>query len=266
MPRNIINKEDFMEYRVHQKETFYFTLKILFTVVVVFFAVSALKNLTALGAEAAGPTAAVFVFYAVFIWLFIWFQKVLLIGHLKGNGVEITASQFPEAHEAYRKIAEGLQIRKIPPLFILQEGGALNAFAVRFSGRNYIAVYSEIFSMYESAPEIVQFVLAHELGHVKRNHLVKRFWTLPSAFVPFLEAAYSRSCEHTCDRIGAAFCGEKSIQGLILLAAGKDIFSKVKVESYIESAKTNNTAAVKFAQLFMSHPYIPLRIRDLQNQ
>ncbi len=107
MPRNIINKEDFLEYRVHQKETFYFTLKILFTVVVVFFAVSALKNLTALGAEAAGPTAAVFVFYAVFIWLFIWFQKVLLIGHLKGNGVEITASQGVAAFALYHNLKTG---------------------------------------------------------------------------------------------------------------------------------------------------------------
>ena len=222
MPRNIINKEDFLEYRVHQKETS--TSPLIFSPSSSFFAVSALKSYRP-GRRAAGTTAAVFVFYAVFIWLFIWFQKVLLIGHLKGNG-EITASQFPEAHEAYRKIAEGLQIRKIPPLFILQEEERSTPSLCVFRTKLHCCLFRNIQHV-RIFPEIVQFVLAHELGR-KETISSNASGPFPRRSSPSWRRRIREAA--SIPATSARPSAEKSIQGLILLAAGKDIFSKVKVE------------------------------------
>jgi len=144
------------------------------------------------------------------------------------------------------------------------KGGALNAFAVRFSGRNYIAVYSEVFSLVSTDVDALKYVMAHALGHVKRAHMSRRFWTFPSSIIPFLGAAYSRACEYTCDNYGAAFSGNGSLSGLLLLAAGKDLYKKVDWENYIEDAKLGYSFAVKFMGLFMSHPYLPKRLANLK--
>ncbi len=253
-----------MEFRIHKKENVYFAIKLIFTVLVVWGVVAGLSDLGKLGAAMAASTVGVVIFYALFIWAFVVFQKIILMGHLKGNGVEISGSQFPEMHAKYRAMGEALGLKKLPRLFLVQHGGMLNAFAIRFSGKNYVAVYSEVFSLFEEDEDVVRFVLAHELGHVKRAHLVKRFWTFPSAVIPFLEAAYSRACEYTCDNIGDALAPGKSVAALVLLAAGRDVYKRVNPESYVRNAEENNTAVVKFAGLFMSHPYLPRRIKNLK--
>ena len=91
----------------------------------------------------------------------------------------------------------------------------------------------------------------------------KRFWTFPSSVIPFLTAAYSRSCEYTCDNIGAEFVEGSPLSGLVLLAAGKDLYRSIDIDDYIEEARKNNSAAVRFTGLFLSHPYLPKRLRNL---
>ncbi|HUX39664.1 MAG TPA: M48 family metallopeptidase [Rectinemataceae bacterium] len=253
-----------MEYRVDKGENLYFLLKILFTVVVLVLAVLGLASVLRGNEVAAISTLAVFIVYLLLIWLFIVFQKIYLVAHMKGNGVAISERQFPQVHEAYREMAARLGLKKVPRLFLLQEGGMLNAFAVRLSGRNYIAIYSEIFSLVATDMEAVKFVLGHELGHVRRNHMSKRFWTFPSSIIPFLTAAYSRRCEFTCDAIGKSLAPANRLNGLLVLAAGPHLYGQLNPESYIEDANESYTIGVKFMQLFMSHPYLPKRIRNLR--
>lgn len=109
----------------------------------------------------------------------------------------------------------------------------------------------------------VKFILGHELGHVARHHMSKRFWTFPSSLIPFLTPAYSRACEYSCDNIGYELAERKSTNGLLVLAAGKGLYRQVNTESFMEDARENRTMAVKFAGLLMSHPYLPRRIANL---
>jgi len=193
------------------------------------------------------------------------FQKIFLVAYMKGNGICVSENQFPEVYSEYCLMGEKLHIKKLPKLFIVQQGGLLNAFAIRFSGRNYIAVYSDIFSILNSDPDTLKYVIGHELGHVKRNHMSKRFWTFPSSVIPFLTPAYSRMCEYTCDNIGAGLVKDDFIDGLVLLAAGKDLYKRIDISNYLEEAKKNNSFVVKFVGLFMSHPYLPKRIKNIRN-
>jgi Zn-dependent protease with chaperone function len=253
-----------MEFRVHKRENLYFAIKIVATIVVLGLLILLVAALAREESGTLAPTLSVFVIYILIFWLLIFFQKVYLIAVVKGNGIAITERQFPEVHALYCAMGEELGLKKLPRLFLIQEGGLLNAFAIRFSGKNYIAIYSEVFSLISSDLESVKFVLGHELGHVSRRHLSKRFWTFPSSIVPFLTAAYSRSCEFTCDNIGKGLAPDASATGLLVLAAGPHLYRKVNYDSYLEDARENNTAAVRFMRLFMSHPYLPERIGNLR--
>lgn len=251
-----------MNYSVRQSENILFAIKVIVTIIIVLGLIFFLEEWF----DEYPSTFFVLCVYAALIAVYVWFYKVYLVAYMKGNGICVSETQFPDVYELYRGMANDLGLKKIPPLFILQQGGLLNAFAVRLSGKNYIAIYADIFSLYKTDIEAVKFVLAHELGHVKRKHNEKRFWTSPSSIIPFLGAAYSRACEYTCDNIGACFTsdGTSKLQGLLLLAGGRDLYKEIDIKSYLEAAQQNKSLSVRFVNMFISHPYLPDRIKNLQ--
>jgi Zn-dependent protease with chaperone function len=259
---NIVGER--MNYSVRKSENILFALKIIATLGIILGIIFALLKLSD-GFNEYLATIYVIPIYILLILLYIWFSKVYLVAYMKGNGICVSETQFHNIFEIYCDMAKNLGLKRVPPLFVLQNGGLLNAFAVRLSGRNYIAIYSDIFSLYKSDIEAVKFVLAHELGHVKRKHNQKRFWTFPSSLIPFLTAAYSRACEYTCDNIGGSFISDEAdrLQGLLLFAGGKDIYKEIDINNYLETAKQNRSFAVKFVSMFISHPYLPKRIENL---
>ena len=254
-----------MEIRVNKKENVYFIVKVVVTILVLLGIVKAFLALSSSNTGVVATYISVFALYAIVIWLFVIFQKILLVGYLKGNGVEVNQDQFPEIFEVYREMNSNLQIAKIPPLFIIQQGGSLNAFAIRFSGKNYIAIYSEIFELINSDVEIVKFILGHELGHVKRNHMSKMFWTLLSSIIPFLSAAYSRGCEFTCDNIGHDLSNNGSQQGLLVLAAGKKLYKQIDIDKYIANSIKQKSNSVSFSEICSTHPFLPNRLLNVIN-
>ena len=255
-----------MQLPVDKRENVYFILKVVFTILVLFFVIFGADSLFRSSQVAMLSTVLIFAIYILIIWLFIAFQKMYMVAFIKGNGVAISERQFPDIYAAYTEMAQKIGLKKVPKLFLVQEGGLLNAFAVRFSGRNYIAIYSEVFSLLHSDINSVKFVLGHELGHVRRNHMSKRFWTFPSSLVPFLSAAYSRSCEYTCDNIGKSVISENPLNGMLLLASGPHLYKEINHDAYVEDAKQNYTFGVRFMHLFMSHPYLPKRLENLNKR
>jgi len=254
-----------MEYKVSTKENVYFAVKSICTVLIWLGVIKLCGSLSD-GSVASMTMIAVAAFYVVIIALFFFMQKIFVVAMMKGDGITLSASQFPEVFRMYSEMASKLGLKKIPSLFVLQQGGALNAFAVRFSCKNYVAVYTDVFAVHESDPDALSFVLAHELGHVRRNHMSKAFWTLPASLIPFLGPAWSRACETTCDNIGSALTGSGKANGLLLLAGGSELYRKINVQNYLEGARFHRTAVVRFVGLFMSHPWLPVRIENINAQ
>ena len=249
-----------MNIRVYKKENLYFALKVIFTVIIFLAIIGNFSKLQ----DAESSIIGVIVIYGLMIWLFIAFQKLFLIGFLKGNGIEVNNVQFPEVFAAYKEMVEKLGIKKTPPLFIIQHGGMLNAFAIKFSGKYYIAVYSDVFELVSSDIEALKFIIGHELGHVKRNHQTKQFWTFLSSIIPFLTAAYSRSCEFTCDNIGSDLSDNGAVAGLLVLASGKKLYKCVDMQTYIENAAQRRSFAVWFTEICSTHPFLPARLLNVE--
>jgi Zn-dependent protease with chaperone function len=189
-----------------------------------------------------------------------------MIGYLKGNGILINESQFPEAYTMIQEIKTIYQMKTEPKVFLIQEGGVLNAYAARFVGRNYIAIYADVFEQIEKAPDVLKFILAHEMAHVEAHHVQKMFWTGLSFYVPFLAQAYSRACEYTCDMNGYVVSKTGARNGLVMLAAGKHLYNKVNIEQYIRDYQENSTFVVKFVEKLSSHPNLPKRIEYLEKE
>ena len=189
------------------------------------------------------------------------FARGMMMGHLRGNAVHVTPRQFPKLLEIAKKHAATIGLKKLPEIFVMQSGGALNAFATRFLGRNFVVIYSDVLAMAEARGEAaVGFIVAHELAHLKRGHLRHRWLTMPGRLVPYLSAAYSRACEYTCDRFGAHCQPDGAVDGLLVLAAGRELYRNVDAREYAKQVETQKSYWVNRAEMMASHPHLPKRV------
>jgi Zn-dependent protease with chaperone function len=245
-------------YRVEPKENLYFILCLIISLVIYAGIV-----VGAIAAVESGKTQVVSVVagYAVVILLVLHFFRGMLVGYIRGNAVKLGPHQFNDIHSVVMSQARKLGLTRIPDVYLLQQGGALNAFATRFMGTDFIVLYSDVMeAAYEENLETVEFIIAHELGHVKRNHILKRLIVLPAMFVPFLGNAYSRACEYTCDSIGASISEAGARSGMLVLAAGTKLFRKVNTHQFLEQAHTESGFWLWFSEKTSTHPHLAKRL------
>ena len=204
-------KMEEISYKVDDKESYYYGIS-LFISVAVYVCLGI--GFLALMREDGGVIAVMTIIpYIIIVVLWIIMSTGLFVGHIRGNGVKITQNQFPDIYAILEKQCEQLKM-DIPSAYVLQSGGVLNAFATKFLGRNYVVLYSEILELaYEQGNDALEFVIAHELGHVKRKHMTKGLLLFPSKIIIFLSLAYSRGCEYTCDNIGKALSPNGATDG-----------------------------------------------------
>lgn len=192
------------------------------------------------------------------------FAHGLALGRVRGNAVRVSEKQFPQLHRLAVAHAKKLGLKQVPMVYVMESGGLLNAFATRFLGRDFVIVHSDVLELALAHGEAaVSFIMGHELAHVWRGHLKYRWLTLPGRLMPYLGAAYSRTCEYTCDRIGAYCQPEGAISGLLALAAGKQLHAHVDVKEYAAQAVSDQSFWIRRAELMSSHPLLPKRIAAL---
>jgi Zn-dependent protease with chaperone function len=144
--------------------------------------------------------------YGLVFFLVYCFAQSALISHIKGTGVQITEQQFPDLHHQIAACCDKLGQADQPDAYLMQMGGAFNAFATRFLGRDFLVLYSDVVDALADNPDALNFYIGHEIGHIKRKHLKWSTVLLPASLLPLVGAAYSRAREYTCDRHGLAAC------------------------------------------------------------
>jgi len=195
-----------------------------------------------------------------------FFLSALMIGNIRSNAVRLSAEQFPEVYKLTQELCEKMEIVKVPDIYVMQSGGMLNAFATRFFGRNMVVIYAEIFELINTKQEEeLNFVLAHELAHIKRNHLSKQIFILPAMWIPGIAELYLRSCEYTCDRYAAYYTGNaKAAQNsLTMLAIGKHLYLHVNKEEYMKQLNDEKGFLVWLSEVLSTHPPLPKRINEI---
>lgn len=233
---------------ISSKETPYFILSVMISVLIYFIAVLSLVGIA----------------IALVLLGFVLFMNAIAVGSLRGNGVRIHEKQFPEIYERVVSLSEAMDLKKVPDVFVIHSEGAFNAFATRFMGRNMVVIYSEVFELArEQAGKELDFIIAHELAHIKRRHVWKSILTMPANFIPFLAEAYSRACEYTCDRTAAYYIqdGEAAKRALTILSIGKVLYKDVNEHAFLEQIHSESNVAVWFSETLSTHPVLPKRIQ-----
>lgn len=206
------------------------------------------------------------IIFLVFFLGITLFAHGLMLAYIRTNGVKLSSTQFPAIYNKTLILAEQMGMTSFPDIYVLQSGGALNAFATKFFGRNMVVLYSEVFELIkQGAEDELAFIIAHELAHIKRRHLTKQMLILPALWIPLLGEAYSRSCEYTCDRIGAFYTGnlQASKNSLVILAVGRGLYKDVQQQEFIEQIATENGFFIWLSQKTSTHPPLPKRINEL---
>jgi Zn-dependent protease with chaperone function len=211
-------------------------------------------------------TFIIFAVYIIILFLFLLFSHIIMIGRLQGNAIKVTERQFSEINALVIKDCEKLGIKKIPTVYIMQSGGILNAFATRFVGRNYVVLYSDIIEKaFENGIDVVDFIIAHELVHIRKKHIIKRILIFPANIILLLTLAYSRACEYTCDINASKIVPSGAQKGLVLLSAGKHLYNRVIIEEYINDSMNEKTFAKWFAEILSTHPHLVKRIVKIKS-
>jgi len=220
--------------------------------------------LAALGLWIALFVSIIGIVYAAMLGLFFFVAHVGFIAHLRGSAVRLGPEQMPELHE--RVVALSQRIGLAPPAaYLMQAGGTLNALATRFLRSEFIVLYSDLLDACGDNAEARDFIIAHELGHLKAGHLRGRWFLLPGLLVPFLGTAYSRACEHTCDRYGLAAGGDRdrALDGLCILAAGGRYGRRVNRHALAAQRGDLDTFWMCLGRWLSTHPPIAHRLAAL---
>lgn len=240
------------KHLIHKNEKRYFILSLVVSIIIY---VLILFNIAVL-------------IYFVFLAAVMAFTNGIMTARIRLNGVRISPQQMPEVYEEVENLCKAMEIHKVPEVYVVESGGVLNAFATKFSRKNMVVIYSEIFDLIETDDkEALSFVIAHELAHVKRNHVKKQMLILPAMLIPSLGKVYSRSCEYTCDRLAVYYTNniEAAMNGLTILAVGKKMFKRVNRKEYVMQGSMEKGLFVSLAEKSSTHPSLPKRIEEIQN-
>lgn len=241
-------KEINLENLVVNKEKVYFICMLLVSLLIYF-----LLFISIIGA-----------IYVLFFALFFFIMQGFAIGNLKQNSVKITEEQFSDIYEKIKNYSAKLGLDLIPDIYLTQSGGLLNAFATRFLCKDIVVIYSDVLELaYESGENAVNFIIAHELAHVKRKHLSKIKYIACAQMIPFLNTAYSRACEVTCDRIAAVLIEKMPLDGLLVLCAGKKLYKKVDTDVFLKNSKLEKDFWSWVAEITSTHPNLATRIKNI---
>jgi len=145
--------------------------------------------------------------YGVMLGLFFFAMHLALVARVRGNGVRVGPTQFPEVHAAVERLAIRIGMKTVPEAYLIQGGGVLNAFATRFGRSDIVILYTDLLEACGDDHEARDMIIAHELGHLACGHVRWNFALAPALLVPFLSGALSRAREYTCDRYGRAGAG-----------------------------------------------------------
>jgi type II secretory pathway pseudopilin PulG len=185
-----------------------------------------------------------------------------LIAHIKGNGVALSETQFPDLHVQFVACCEQLQMTQRPLAYVMNGNGGLNAFATKFLRSQYVVLLSDVVDAMRHHPDGVRFYIGHELGHLRMKHLSWQFLRWPVLWLPLVGAAYSRARESTCDRHGAACSSsaDNAARAIAALAAGGRRWQQFDVGAYLEQAKQTSGFWMSFHELTAPYPWLTKRV------
>jgi Zn-dependent protease with chaperone function len=200
----------------------------------------------------------------------LWFGVIFLmnlgfVAAVRGSAVRLGPGQFPELYGRVHELALRLGLPRVPDVYLMQQDGALNAFATRFMRTHMVVLLSDLLEACGDNTAARDMIIGHELGHIRAGHLRGRWLLMPTAFVPFLGSALSRAREYTCDRYGCAAAGDRegALVGLAILSAGARYGPRVNRAAMVQQHRDLRSTWMHVGEWLGSHPPLARRLLAL---
>jgi Zn-dependent protease with chaperone function len=201
-----------------------------------------------------------------------------------GNGLNINKSSSPKLNLALNQAAKILDMDAVPA-FSTEWHYAINAFSVGDQNKRLVLLSGAVDLLNEDE---LQFILGHELGHMKCNHMPYLMLT-ESLYTPITNSStgnlilstikmplmsWYRIADFTADRVGLLCCQDiKVALSTMIKMAGlpKSYYNQIDINSFILQArdfKMNFSSNLDKAMKFISnngtfHPWLVLRASEL---
>ena len=207
---------------------------------------------------------------------------IVIIGYLASrsrhhslleNATRVTAQTAPELAPLINDCSIRLQVE--PVEVFIAPSSQLNAYTFGMDHPKSIVLYSSLFKLMDR--DEIQFIIGHEMGHVKLGHtwlntLVGGMAGIPSASAAgvIMELAFqwwNRACEYSADRAGVLACGKptKAITALVKLEAGPAARTQAGMQTAIQRIEAaDGDLTENIAELLASHPMISNRIEQIR--
>lgn len=186
----------------------------------------------------------------------------------RSRAIKITENNFPEVYNNIAKFSHKMGLKKVPEALLIQQNGVMNAFSAFIIRKQYIEIDSDLFEIaYREYNDLesINFIIAHELAHIKYKHATFYYnlFIMFSTIIPIIGSTASRAREYSCDRLAQRVTGNTGVEAIFSLFAGKHLYKRIDVYDYINNSDDINGFFVWCNNLISSHPILPKRIRAL---
>lgn len=194
------------------------------------------------------------------------FYVVINQKQIQGNSILVSNNQYKEINDMTKKLCDKLEIDK-PNCYITFDP-YINAYVMGFK-KPYVLVLTTALVESMSNAEL-QFVIGHELGHIKFSHSkLKSLVTPLDRNIPIITMIFNlwlRKTEYTADRIGVYLTNNPKVStnALLKLTVGSKLSNEINVEELVKQIKNSyDDFYEKIGELFLTHPYITNRIQKI---
>jgi Zn-dependent protease with chaperone function len=207
------------------------------------------------------------------------------------HNIRVSKKQFPQVHDMFREACDVLDIKELPEIYI-STAYIPNAFS--FGMEKYtVTLLSGVLDLLTE--EELMFVIAHELTHIKCNHMMYKtllyllsyvgteifglfFKVAAITFFPIEMAlrSWERKAEFSCDRGGLLVVQNAEIAKTTmakLSGFSKSLKTQVNIAEILKQADELKTMDEQlfvrvmkmYHTAFRSHPFPIIRIKELNN-
>ncbi len=208
------------------------------------------------------------------------------------QNIRVSAKQFPQVHNLFREACDVLDIKEMPEIYIATAPAIPNAFS--FGMHKYsVTLLTGLLDLLTE--EELLFVVAHELTHIKCNHMMYKtllylltyvgteiygmfFKVAAITFFPIEMAlrSWERKAEFSCDRGGLLVVQNAEVAKTTmakLSGFSKSLKTQVNIQEILKQADElkdmDEQLFVRVMKMyhtaFRSHPFPIIRIKELHN-
>lgn len=187
------------------------------------------------------------------------------LARVRGNGLEVSATQYPLLHAHLLAHCEKLGVEEPPTLYVSERTASAPAHAFSSWHREFIVLGDDYLEAdLEPLRDVTSFLLGRELGRLGLGHV--RWWDeLLVSYVdrlPLVRYPLRHVRSYSLDHVGA-YVEPEGVRGLVIQASGRRALPTTDIAEQIRYSLSVGGFWVLLSNLVDEHAHLAVRLRNL---